>query len=92
MLKEKLKMMNGVLENGNYQLGQFKFNEEVLYMKKSISRIIGVIMLIVAIAFIIFALNHPEKSFLWSNRITWLLYGVYFLVTIVLLIAPKMKK
>ena len=27
MLKEKLKMMNGVLENGNYQLGQFKFND-----------------------------------------------------------------
>lgn len=25
MLKEKLKMMNGVLENGNYQLGQVKF-------------------------------------------------------------------
>jgi len=25
MLKEKLKMMNGVLENGNYQLGQFAF-------------------------------------------------------------------
>ena len=68
------------------------FNEEVIYMKKSISRIIGVIMLIVAIAFIIFALNHPEKSFPWSNRIIWLLYGVYFLVTIVLLIASKMKK
>ena len=27
MLKEKLKMMNGVLENGNYQLGQFKLIE-----------------------------------------------------------------
>ena len=92
MLKEKLKMMNGVLENGNYQLGQFKFNEEVLYMKKSISRIIGVIMLIVAVIFIMFALNHPEKSFPWNNTITWLLYGVYFLVTVVLLIAPKMKK
>ena len=92
MLKEKLKMMNGVLENGNYQLGQFKFNEEVLYMKKSISRIIGVIMLIVAIVFIMFALNHPEKSFPWNNTITWLLYGVYFLVAVVLLIAPKMKK
>jgi len=25
MLKEKLKMMNGVLENGNHQLGQFQF-------------------------------------------------------------------
>ena len=28
----------------------------------------------------------------WSNTITWLLYGVYFLVTVVLLIAPKIKK
>ena len=61
-------------------------------MKKSISRIIGLTMLIIAIVFIMFALNHPEKSFPWSNTITWLLYGVYFLVTVVLLIAPKMKK
>ncbi len=50
------------------------------------------IMLIVAIVFIMFALNHPEKSFPWNNTITWLLYGVYFLVAVVLLIAPKMKK
>ena len=70
----------------------FRFDEEVFYMKKSISRIIGVIMLIVAIVFIMFALNHPEKSFPWNNTITWLLYGIYFLVTVVLLIAPKMKK
>ena len=71
---------------------KFQFDEKVLYMKKSISRIIGVIMLIVAIVFIVFALNHPEKSFPWNNTITWLLYGIYFLVTVVLLIAPKMKK
>ena len=71
---------------------QFQFDEEVLYMNKSISRIIGVIMLIVVFVFIMFALNHPEKSFPWNNTITWLLYGVYFLVTVVLLIAPKMKK
>lgn len=71
---------------------KFQFNEEVIYMKKSISRIIGVIMLIVAIVFIMFALNHPEKSFPWNNTITWLLYGVYFLVAVVLLIAPKIKK
>ena len=61
-------------------------------MKKSISRIIGVIMLIVAIVFIVFALNHPEMSFPWNNTITWLLYGLYVLVTVVLLIAPKLKK
>ena len=61
-------------------------------MKRVYSRIIGVIMLLVAIVFIMFALNHPEKSFPWSDTITWLLYAVYFLVTMVLLIAPKMKK
>ena len=33
MLKEKLKMMNGVLENGNYQLGQFQFAERSAAMK-----------------------------------------------------------
>ena len=71
---------------------KFKFDKEELYMKKSISRIIGLTMLIIAIVFIMFALNHPEKSFPWSNTITWLLYGVYFLVTVVLLIAPKIKK
>ena len=70
---------------------KFQF-EEGLYMKKRISRIIGLTMLIIAIVFIMFALNHPEKSFPWSNTITWLLYGVYFLVTVVLLIAPKIKK
>ena len=80
-------------KNGaNIANGKFKFDEEVLYMKKSISRIIGLIMLIIAIVFIMFALNHPEKSFPWNNTITWLLYGIYFLVTVVLLIAPKMKK
>ena len=74
------------------EMPKFKFDEEVLYMKKSISRIIGLIMLIIAIVFIMFALNHPEKSFPWNNTITWLLYGVYFFVIVVLLIAPKMKK
>ena len=70
----------------------YSTDKEELYMKKSISRIIGLTMLIIAIVFIMFALNHPEKSFPWSNTITWLLYGVYFLVTVVLLIAPKIKK
>ncbi|MFR8121069.1 MAG: hypothetical protein ACLU77_04630 [Waltera sp.] len=54
-------------------------------MNKSISRIIGVIMLIVAIVFIMFALNHPEKGvFLGTIQLRSLLYGVYFLVTVVL--------
>ena len=61
-------------------------------MKKSASRIVGLVMLIIAVAFIVFALNHPEMSFLWNNTITWLLYGLYVLVIVVLFIAPKMKK
>ena len=61
-------------------------------MKKSTSRIVGLVMLIIAIAFIVFALNHPEMSFPWNNTITWLLYGLYVLVIVVLFIAPKMKK
>ena len=70
----------------NFQFG------EVIYMKKSASRIVGLVMLIIAVAFIMFAVNHPEMSFPWNNTITWLLYGLYVLVTVVLLIAPKMKK
>ena len=61
-------------------------------MKKSASRIVGLVMLIIAVAFIMFTVNHPEMSFPWNNTITWLLYGLYVLVTVVLLIAPKMKK
>ena len=61
-------------------------------MKKSTSRIVGLVMLIIAVAFIMFAVNHPEMSSPWNSTITWLLYGLYVLVTVVLLIAPKMKK
>ena len=61
-------------------------------MKKSTSRIVGLVMLIISVAFIVFALNHPEMSFPWNNTITWLLYGLYVLVIVVLFIAPKMKK
>ena len=73
-------------ESGNSEFG------EVIYMKKSTSRIVGLVMLIIAVAFIMFAVNHPEMSFPWNNTITWLLYGLYVLVIVVLFIAPKMKK
>ena len=33
-----------------------------------------------------------KREFPLGNTITWLPYGVYFLVTVVLLIAPKIKK
>lgn len=61
-------------------------------MKKNVSRIIGLVMVIIAIAFVAFALNHPEMSFPWSNTITRTLYGAYAILTVVLLIAPTKKK
>ena len=61
-------------------------------MKKKTSKMIGVIMLIVAIAFVIFALTHPTASFPWSNTITYILYIVYFIIMVVFLISPFRKK
>lgn len=61
-------------------------------MNKKISRIIGLVMVVIAIVFVVFALKHPEMSFPWSNTVTWVLYGLYALVTVVLLIAPTKKK
>ena len=68
-----------------------KIRKKIKLNKKLVCTI-GVLLLIIAVIFIMFALNHPEMSFPWNNTITWLLYGLYVLVTVVLLIAPKMKK
>lgn len=57
-------------------------------MNKILSRIIGILMFVLSIAFVMFAFNHPEMSFPWSNTITYLLYGLYIIVMIVMLIAP----
>ena len=43
-------------------------------MAKKYSRIIAVIMLVIAIVFIFIALNNPQASFPWSNEITYILY------------------
>ena len=75
-------------------------------MTKKSSRIVAVIMLIIAIIFfvvalnkliiaIIFfvvALNNPQASFPWSNIITYILYGIYVIIMIILFIAPFKRK
>lgn len=53
------------------------------------TKIIGIMMLIVACLFIIYAFKHPEAGFPWSNQITYILYGCYLLVTFILLVLPK---
>ena len=56
------------------------------------TKIIGLVMVFISIVFVVFALNHPEMSFPWSNKITFTLYGLYALVTVVLFIVPRKKK
>ncbi len=56
-------------------------------MKKR-CRIIAGIMLVFAIGFLCYALNTPEGSWPWSNTVSYVLYGVYALVMLILLIAP----
>ena len=46
-------------------------------MKIKTSIIIGVTMLIIAIGFVAFAMSHPELSFPWGHRSTFMLYGAY---------------
>ena len=57
-------------------------------MSKKASRMIGGMMLILAAAFLLIALGHPEMSFPWDNVITYTLYMIYALMMAILLIAP----
>ena len=60
-------------------------------MNKKISRIIGAAMALFAIGFVAFAVTHPEISFPWSNTVTYALYGLYTVMTAILLIAPSKR-
>ena len=60
-------------------------------MTKKHSRIIAVIMLVIAVIFIGIALNNPQASFPWSNTITYIFYGIYIIVLMVLFVAPCNK-
>ena len=59
---------------------------------KIVFKVMGISMSILGAAFIFFALFHPEMSFPWSNAISYLIYGFYLAVAVLLLIAPVNKK
>lgn len=46
-------------------------------MKKIHSVIIGISLVMIAVLFVVYALNHPEATFPWSNKVTYIIYGVY---------------
>lgn len=46
-------------------------------MKSKTSVVVGIVLLILAGTFIAFAMSHPELSFPWSQRVTYMAYGAY---------------
>ncbi len=61
-------------------------------MNRKTSLIIGVSLLAVAICFIGYAANHPEAAFPWSNRVTFMLYGMYIWLIFKFLLVPILQK
>lgn len=47
---------------------------------------IGILMMMIAVIFFVFALNHPEMSFNWSNTVTYTIYIVYFIAMVAMFI------
>ena len=67
-------------------------------MKRNTSLAIGAVLTAIAVCFVVYAAGHPEASFPWSNRITFMLYGAYvwllmkFLVDIPFLSAKRKEQ
>lgn len=86
------KKQNFAIKNNWLNPQKLEFGRSGLMTKKT-SRIVAVIMLIIAIIFFVVALNNPQASFPWNNIITYILYGTYIIIMIILFIAPfKGKK
>lgn len=51
--------------------------------------VIGCLMVVVAICFVAFVLNHPEMSFPWPNSITYAIYVFFLIVTVFLFIKSR---
>ena len=53
--------------------------------------ILGGILCLLAALFIAVACTHPELSFPWSNRVSYILYALYGIYTVIVFCMPKFK-
>lgn len=61
-------------------------------MRKNYSFFIfGAGLCLFAVAFIIFAVTHPELSFPWPNWVTYTIYVLYAIYTIMVFCMPRFK-
>ena len=62
-------------------------------MKRRTSLAIGAVLTAIAVCFMGYAAGHPEASFPWSNRITFMIYGAYIWLLLKFLIdIPFLKR
>ena len=61
-------------------------------MRMRKTRITGIIMLIAALVFVVYALGHPEGSFPCSGNVTRTIYAVYVILMILLILSPFGRK
>lgn len=57
--------------------------------KKRVLLIISITMLLFAIGFIWYALNHPESAFPWSNSVVYGIYLFYIVIMITCFIKSR---
>lgn len=56
--------------------------KEDVALSKFITYILsGSVLMLIAIAFILYAANNPQAFFPWGNSVTYVIYGVYGLLT-----------
>jgi len=54
--------------------------------KSKVFLIAGIVMVVVMVAFVAFALQHPEMSFAGGNKVAFPVYIIYLIATIVMFI------
>lgn len=59
---------------------------------KKKSRILVFVLLLAAIAFLAYAITHPETSFRWENKITYFIYVLYYVVMAFFFVSPFKDK
>ena len=58
---------------------------------KKVYYIAGAVLVLIAAAFIAFALKHPELSFPWPNWVSCVLYALYGIYTLLIFLMPCFK-
>ncbi len=79
------------LYTDSYDYGEGCQNAVRKQKKRNASRVVACIMLVLAIVFSVFAWNHPELSWPWENKVTYVIYGVYTVIMLALFIIPRQK-